>query len=133
MHKLKEIIERIALIFVVNLIGLSSSFVSKVSATTGAPLPACDGQITDLGCIPSDPILFVEKFYSIGLWLIGFVGVLFMIIGGYLVMTSRGDVSQLQKGKSYIIYAILGLILAIFGFVFIEILAGQVLVIPGFG
>lgn len=87
---------------------------------------------TDLGCLPSDPIGFVEKFYTWGLGLLGSVAVLFMIIGGYYLMTSQGSPSKLQTGKSFIFYAISGLLLAIFGFIFIEIVAGQILKIPGF-
>lgn len=87
---------------------------------------------TDLGCIPTDPIGFVAKFYSIGLSLIGGVALLFIIFGGYLVLTSSGNPQQLQKGKSYIFYAIIGLLLAIFGYVFVQIIV-DVLHIPGFG
>lgn len=92
----------------------------------------CDGVETDFGCFPNDPILFVEKFYGIGLALIGIVVLIFMILGGYFVMTSRGNVEQLQRGKSYIFYAIAGLLLAIFGFIFIEVITGNILKIPGF-
>lgn len=88
---------------------------------------------TDLGCIPTDPIGFVAKFYSIGLSLIGGVALLFIIFGGYLVLTSSGNPQQLQKGKSYIFYAIIGLLLAIFGYVFVQIIVVDVLHIPGFG
>jgi hypothetical protein len=87
---------------------------------------------TDFGCLPNSPIGFVEKFYQWGLGLIGLIGVLFLIIGGYHLLISRGDVEELQTGKSYIIYAIIGILLAIFGFVFIQIIASNVLHIPGF-
>ncbi len=87
---------------------------------------------TDFGCIPSDPIGFVERFYGIGLGFIGMVALLFIIIGGYYVMTSAGNVERLQTGKSFIFYALAGLLLAVFGFVFIQIITGQILKIPGF-
>lgn len=87
---------------------------------------------TDLGCIPTDPIGFVERFYTIGLGFIGMVGILFMIIGGYYIMTSRGNTEQLRTGQSFIFYAIAGMLLAVFGFVFIEIITGGILRIPGF-
>lgn len=87
---------------------------------------------TDFGCVPSDPVGFVEKFYGIGLGFIGAVALLFMIIGGYYVMTSSGNVEQLERGKSFIFYSIAGLLLAVFGFVFIQIITGQILRIPGF-
>ena len=88
---------------------------------------------TDLGCLPNDPIGFIQKFYGIGLSLIGMVALLFLIYGGYLVMTSGGNPEQLKKGKEYIFYAIAGMLLAIFGFVFVGFIAGSVLRIPGFG
>jgi len=87
---------------------------------------------TDLGCLPTDPIGFTEKFYGWGLGLISFVAVLFMIIGGYYIMTSRGNPEALAKGKSFIFYAIAGVLLAVFGFLFIQIITGQILKIPGF-
>lgn len=87
---------------------------------------------TDLGCIPNDPVGFVGKFYSIGLSLIGGVAVLFIIYGGYTLLTSRGNPAQINKGKSYIFYAIAGLLLAIFGYVFVQIIAVDILKIPGF-
>ncbi len=88
---------------------------------------------TDLGCLPNDPIGFIQKFYGIGLSLIGMVGLLFLVIGGYHILTSGGNPERLQKGKDYIVYAIAGILLAVFGFVFIQFVAGPVLHIPGFG
>ena len=88
--------------------------------------------LTDFGCIPNDPIGFVEKFYGIGLGFIGLVALIFIIVGGYYIMGSQGDPSKLQKGKSYITYSIIGVLLAIFGFVFIEVVTGDILRIPGF-
>ena len=87
---------------------------------------------TDLGCIPNDPFAFTAKFYGIGLGLIGGVALLFIIYGGYIILTSQGQPDQLGKGKSYIYYAIAGLLLAIFGFVFIQVIAVDILHIPGF-
>jgi len=87
---------------------------------------------TDLGCIPNDPYAFVAKFYGIGLGIIGGVALLFIIYGGYIILTSQGQPAQLGRGKSYIYYAIAGLLLAIFGFVFIQVIAVDILHIPGF-
>lgn len=87
---------------------------------------------TDLGCLPNDPVGFIQQFYGWGLSLIGLVGLLFLIYGGYHVLTSGGNPEKLQKGKEYIVYSIIGLLLAFFGFVFIQFIAGGVLRIPGF-
>ena len=88
--------------------------------------------VTDIGCIPNDPVQLASKLYAIGLGLIGGVAMLFIIYGGYTILTSQGDFAQLEKGKSYIYYAIAGLLLAIFGFVFVQVVAVNILHIPGF-
>lgn len=98
-----------------------------------APITCTVNEVmTDFGCMPNDPVGFITKFYGVGLSLIGGVAVLFLIYGGFTMMTSSGQVDKLQKGKEYIFYSIMGLLLAIFGFVFIEFIAGSVLHIPGF-
>src|SRR5258708_14219420 len=88
--------------------------------------------LTEMGCIPNDPIGFVTKFYAIGISIIGGVAVLFIIIGGYLILTSQGNPSQLQKGRNYIVYAVIELVLAAFGYVLVHVLTVNVLHIPGF-
>lgn len=87
---------------------------------------------TDFGCFPNDPIGFVQKFYAIGLGFVGAVALLALIWGGYSIMTSRGDPHRVNIGKSYIYYAIAGLLLAIFGYVFIKTVLVDVLHVPGF-
>src|SRR5438132_1586668 len=94
---------------------------------------AIDEVATELGCFPNNPVGFIQKFYGVGLSLIGMVGLLFLIYGGFQILTSGGDPNKLQKGKEYILYSIIGIVLAIFGFVFIEFIAGGILRIPGFG
>lgn len=90
------------------------------------------GTQTDVGCISSHPLQFVGQFYGIGLGLLGGVSLLFIIIGGYIILTSQGQAERLQIGKSYIFYAIAGLLLAVFGFVFVQVIVVDVLKIPGF-
>lgn len=89
--------------------------------------------MTQLGCLPKDPVLFVSSFYGIGLSMIGGVALIFIILGGYTILTSRGNPNQINAGKSYIFYSIAGLILAIFGYLFIEVFLVDILHIPGLG
>jgi glucose uptake protein GlcU len=87
---------------------------------------------TDFGCFPNDPVGFAQKFYGVGLGFIAGVALLALIYGGYAIMTSRGDPRRVSNGKSYIYYAIAGLLLAIFGYVFIQTVLVDVLHVPGF-
>lgn len=88
---------------------------------------------TDFGCVPNDPVGFVTKFYGIGVGILGGVVIIFLIVGGFTILTSQGNPERIQKGKEYIYYSIAGLLLAIFGFAFVRILAGGILKVPGFG
>ena len=87
---------------------------------------------TDFGCFPNDPIGFVQKFYGIGLGFVALVALVVLIIGGYTLMMSKGDPGRVSAGKSWIFYAIVGLLVAIFGYVIIQVLAVDILKIPGF-
>lgn len=87
---------------------------------------------TDFGCFPNDPVGFVQKFYGIGLSFVAGIALLALIYGGYVIMTSRGEPHRVVIGKSYIYYAIAGLVLAIFGYVFIQTVLVDILHVPGF-
>lgn len=87
---------------------------------------------TDLGDIPCSPTGFASSLYGIGLSFIGVVALLFIVYGGFLVLTSQGSQDQLRRGKSYITYSIVGVVLAIAGYALYQILAIDVIKIPGF-
>ena len=89
--------------------------------------------LTDFGCIPNDPIGFVHKFYGIGLSLISGVAVLGIMYGGYLILTAQANPLRVERGKGYVLYSIIGLLLAIFAVVFVQFIAVNLLHIPGFG
>lgn len=91
-----------------------------------------DGVITEVGCIPKDPLGFATEYYRIGLGLIGGLSLLFIIFGGYTLLTSEGNPQRIRTGKTYIFYAFIGLLLAIFGYVFMEVIAVDILHLPGF-
>lgn len=87
---------------------------------------------TDIGCIPNAPEGFASAIYQYGLTLIGGVALIFIMYGGYLILSSQGDPEKLKIGKSYIIYSLVGLIMALTGFVFYQTVAKNILKIPGF-
>jgi len=117
------------LLFLVSAVFVLPRLINPVFAQTNTAVPTCVQ--TELGCIPTDAPGFVSSFYGIGLGLIGGVSLLFLIYGGYNIMISQGNPDKLKIGKSFIYYAIAGLILAIFGFVFVQIIAVDILAVPG--
>lgn len=117
------------LVFTVSVVIPQSVFAQMPSPTP--PInPNCIE--SELGCVPTDVGGFVQQYYGYGLSMIGGLALLFIIYGGYMILTSRGNPMQLNNGKSYIGYAILGVLLAIFGYLFVEVIAVDVLHIPGF-
>ncbi len=85
---------------------------------------------TTLGTIPCSPGGFTTALYGIGLGLIGSVSLLYIVYGGYLILTSQGNPEQLNKGKSYILYAIIGVVVAVAGFAMYQIIAVDILKAP---
>ena len=87
---------------------------------------------TDFGCIPNEPGGFTSKLYGIGLGLVAASALLFIIYGGYLILSSQGNSTQLARGKTYVFSSIIGLIFAILAAVFLQLVAVDFLHIPGF-
>jgi hypothetical protein len=87
---------------------------------------------TALGCIPNDPGGFASAIYRWGLGLIGGVAIMAILYGAYLILTSQGNVSAMKKGRSYVIYSIIGVLIAIFAVLFYQLIAVDILQIPGF-
>ena len=70
----------------------------------------------------------IRNVINILLWAIGIVSVIMIIIGGIRYATSNGDSNQVTAAKNTIMYAVIGLVIAIFAyaivkFVFVQITA----------
>ena len=55
----------------------------------------------------------------------GLVAVIYVVIGGYGYMTSQGDSAKLQKAKSTILYAVIGLVICSLAFVIVNFALGS--------
>jgi len=62
-------------------------------------------------------------------WLLGFIGVLGVVafvIAGIMYLTAAGDEGQTEKAKGIMMYAIIGLVIALIGLVVVNAVAGLV-------
>ena len=92
----------------------------RIAALNGANSNGCNLE-TGAGCLDS-----TDVFNNVITWfchISGLVAAIYIIIGGVGYMTSNGDPGKLQKAKTTIIYAIIGLIVVvlseiIYGFVY---------------
>ena len=56
----------------------------------------------------------------------GIVSVFVIIYGGFLMMTSAGDPGKVQKGKSTVFGAVIGLIISILAFAIVKFIVSNV-------
>lgn len=104
------------------------------------PFPNCasenNGQCvqvnTAIGRINTTDEGFIINIFLVILGLSGGVAILIIIYAGYLIMTSRGNAEQIQKGRELLTSALIGLLFIIFSFVILETLTIDILHIPGF-
>jgi hypothetical protein len=69
------------------------------------------------GVSTQTPTTIITNVINYALAIIGFLGVLAFIIAGIMYLVSAGDEAQAEKAKSYMINAIIGVIIALLGYV----------------
>lgn len=57
----------------------------------------------------------VASIISALLWIVGAVGVIMIVIAGIKYTTSNGDSNKIQSAKNTLLYAIIGVVVAILG------------------
>lgn len=87
---------------------------------------------TDLGCIPTDPGKLASAVFSIILGLAGGLAILMIIVGGFKVATSQGNVDALQDGRDTITKATTGLAFILLATTILGIIGIDILGIPFF-
>lgn len=63
---------------------------------------------------------FIKDIINILLFVLGFIAVLMIIIGGIRYVTSGGDTSAISGAKNTILYAIIGLVIALMAFAIVN-------------
>ena len=62
----------------------------------------------------------VTQIINVFLYIIGIISVIMLIFGGFLYITSAGNPEKVKNAKNTIMYAIIGLIIAIFAYAIIN-------------
>ncbi len=68
----------------------------------------------------------VTKVVNILLWAIGLISVIMIIIGGIRYATSNGDSNAVTGAKNTIMYAVIGLVIAIFAYAIVNFVLVQI-------
>ena len=68
----------------------------------------------------SDPQTLVKQFVNIFLFAVGALSVIMLIWGGIRYTTSAGDRNKVQAAKNTVLYAIVGLVVAILAYAIVN-------------
>ncbi len=63
---------------------------------------------------------FIKNIVNILLYILGAIAVIMIVIGGIKYTTSNGDSSQITSAKNTILYAVIGLIVAIMAYAIVN-------------
>jgi len=72
------------------------------------------------------PIQLIGNIISLLLFVAGAIAVVFVIIGGFLYMTSAGNAEQAEKGQQTLTNAIIGIVIVILSYVIINVVVNFV-------
>lgn len=83
--------------------------------------PECDGR-NDAVCRDAraqepggSAVGIAQSITSALLWIIGILAVIMIVVGGLKYVISNGDANRIQSAKNTILYAVIGLVVAILG------------------
>lgn len=73
-----------------------------------------------------EPESIVQRVVDIILFVLGVLAVIMIIVGGFRYVTSGGDSNKLTSAKNTILYAVIGLIVALFAYAIVKWVVKQV-------
>lgn len=77
---------------------------------------------TDFGCVNSTPSGVVNFIYILAIVISSMLAFITLLIGGFLIMTSSGDPDKVNRGKTLVRNAIIGLIVIILAVVILGLI-----------
>jgi len=119
MKKFQTIIASLAV-----MLGVAVVPVAVVSAApcTGSPAQCAKQGVDDVGGDQNQPKLedSIKWIVNVLLFVLGAVAVIMIIIGGIRYTTSNGESAQITSAKNTILYAVVGLVVAILAYAIVN-------------
>ena len=114
MKKAFKVIISVITTLALSVLGLSS--VSALTLQEGAEAARCDGCPADL----FGPTGAFRQITNTILYIVGIVAVIMLIIGGVKYVVSGGDSKKVTDAKNTVLYAIIGLVIAVFAYAIVN-------------
>ena len=116
---------------------LAGLLVVPTVALAVAPAASAEGAFTLKGGVGSaqgegvdkvaaDPESLVKQFVNIFLFAVGALSVIMLIWGGIRYTTSAGDSNKVTAAKNTVLYAIVGLVVAILAYAIVNMVIGKI-------
>jgi glucose uptake protein GlcU len=108
---------------VLSVVGLVTAFTTPTFAACSNPKNCVSSGVDSAGgsaAKTADPGAIVKSIVNVLLFIIGAVAVIMIIIGGIRYTVSQGDQSQVSSAKNTILYAVIGLLVAIFAYAIVN-------------
>jgi hypothetical protein len=96
-------------------VAAQSAIDEACQSSPNSPICRDDTDVNDIIMIVVNTLLFV----------IGIISVIMIIIGGIMYTTSAGDSGQVTKAKNTILYAVIGLVVALLAFAIVNWVVDQ--------
>jgi len=115
------------------LVALVLGVIAVPTAPVGAINVIKDSNVCNAGtkdssvCAAKDDAIdpLVSTIVNVLLFAIGTISVIMIIVGGLRYVTSNGDASQVTAAKNTILYAVIGLVVALLAFVIVNFVVAQ--------
>ena len=116
---------------------LAGLLVVPTVALAVAPAASAEGDFTlnngvksaqgeGVGEAASDPQTLVKQFVNIFLFAVGALSVIMLIWGGIRYTTSAGDSNKVTAAKNTVLYAIVGLVIAILAYAIVNMVISKI-------
>jgi len=117
MNKLKLILAGLLVVPTVAL-AVAPAVSAEGNLTLNSGVDSAQGE--GVGQVSTDPESLVKKFVNIFLFAVGALSVIMLIWGGIRYTTSAGDSNKVQAAKNTVLYAIVGLVVAILAYAIVN-------------
>lgn len=98
-----------------------------------ANVPRKDFQWSVIGCLPTSAGGLTQVILDSSTTIIGGVGFIIFLMGGFKILTSGGDAEKLRSGKVLVTSSVLAVVIVFFAVFIFRFVAENVIKLPGVG